>query len=142
MQAFSAGMRHMSYQAEISRASPTAILMVVDQSTSMAQRLNGGQSKAAFLADVLNKTLYTLITNCSKADGVRDGFQGDLGEEPLHMVSRLAEAPLRVETRTKKIAGPNGDVSEQSVRFPIWFEAKSHGKTSMCAGLDAEIGRA
>jgi len=155
MQAFSAGMRHMSYQAEISRASPTAILMVVDQSTSMAQRLNGGQSKAAFLADVLNKTLYTLITNCSKADGVRDyfhvgvvaysgadarnGFQGDLGEEPLHMVSRLAEAPLRVETRTKKIAGPNGDVSEQSVRFPIWFEAKSHGKTSMCAGLDAAI---
>src|SRR5262249_21964559 len=66
----SAGMRHMSYQAKISRASPTAILMVVDQSTSMAQRLNGGQSKAAFLADVLNKTLYTLITNCSKADGV------------------------------------------------------------------------
>src|SRR5215471_6623761 len=102
MQAFSAGMRHMSYRAEISRASPTAILMVVDQSTSMAQRLNGGQSKAAFLADVLNKTLYTLITNCSKADGVRDyfhvavvayggedarsGFHGGLTGNTLHPV--------------------------------------------------------
>jgi len=145
----------MSYQAEISRASPTAILMVVDQSTSMSQRLSGGQSKAAFLADVLNKTLYTIIASCSKSDGVRDyfhvgvlaysgenarnGFQGALGEESLHVVSRLADTPLRIETRTKKVAGQNGDVVEQSVRFPIWFEPKSHGKTSMCAGLGAAI---
>jgi hypothetical protein len=144
----------MSYQAEISRASPTAILMVMDQSTSMNQRLDGGQSKAAFLADVLNKTLYTIITNCSKADGVRDyfhvgvvaysgeahnGFQGRLGDDALHAVSRLAEAPLRVETRSKKVAGLNGDVVAQSVRFPIWFEPRSQGKTSMCAGLTAAI---
>src|SRR5206468_8541548 len=133
----SAGVRALSYQAEISRTSPTAILMVMDQSTSMNHRLNSGQSKAAFLADVLNKTLYTIITNCSKSDGVRDyfhvgvvaygakdaanGFQCALGEEPLHVISRLAEAPLRVETRTKKVTGLNGDVIEQPVRFPIWF---------------------
>ncbi len=145
----------MSYQAEISRASPTAIVMVMDQSTSMSHRLRSGQSKAAFLADVLNKTLYTLITSCSKADGVRDyfhvgvvgyggeearnGFHGALDGGALHAVSRLAEAPLRVETRTKKVAGPNGDLTEQSVRFPIWFEPRSHGKTAMCAGLEAAI---
>src|SRR5262249_61312568 len=64
----------MTYQAEISRASPTAVVMVIDQSTSMSHRLRSGQSKAAFLADVLNKTLYTLIASCSKADGVRDYF--------------------------------------------------------------------
>jgi hypothetical protein len=145
----------LSYQAEISRTSPTAILMVMDQSTSMNHRLNSGQSKAAFLADVLNKTLYTIITNCSKADGVRDyfhvgvvayggkdagnGFQGALGDEPLHVISRIAEAPLRVETRTKKVAGLNGDVVEQQVRFPIWFEPRSQGKTLMCAGLRASV---
>jgi hypothetical protein len=145
----------MSYQAEISRASPTAIVMVMDQSTSMNQRLKSGQSKAAFLADVLNKTLYTIITNCSKADGVRDyfhvgvvayggedarnGFKGALDGEPLHAISRLAEAPLRVETRSKKVAGPDGDLVEQSVRFPIWFEPRGHGKTAMCAGLNAAI---
>jgi hypothetical protein len=145
----------MSYQAEISRASPTAIVMVMDQSSSMNHRLKSGQSKAAFLADVLNKTLYTIITNCSKADGVRDyfyvgvvayggekarnGFQGALDGESLHAVSRLAEAPLRVETRTKKVAGLNGDIVEQPVRFPIWFEPRSHGKTTMCAGLNAAV---
>jgi len=145
----------MSYQAEISRASPTAIVMVVDQSTSMNHRLKSGQSKANFLADVLNKTLYTIITNCSKADGVRDyfyvgvvayggedarnGFQGALDGDALHAVSRLAEAPLRVETRTKKVAGLDGDVVEQSVRFPIWFEPRSQGKSPMCAGLNSAI---
>jgi hypothetical protein len=144
----------MSYQAEISRASPTAILMVMDQSTSMNQRLDSGQSKAAFLADVLNKTLYTIITNCSKADGIRDyfhvgvvayngeahnGFQGALGNDALHAISRLAEAPLRVETRSKKVAGFNGNLVEQSVRFPIWFEPRSQGRTSMCAGLTEAI---
>jgi len=145
----------MSYQAEISRASPTAILMVMDQSTSMNHRLQSGQSKAAFLADVLNKTLYTIVANCSKADGVRDyfhvgvvaysgenarnGFAGKLAGEPLHVVSRLAEAPLRVETRSKKVAGFDGDVVEQSVRFPVWFEPRSQGKTAMCAGLNAAI---
>jgi hypothetical protein len=145
----------MSYQAEISRASPTAIMMVMDQSTSMNQRLKSGQSKAAFLADVLNKTLYTIITSCSKSDGVRDyfhvgvvayggedvsnGFRGELNGDALHAVSRLAEAPLRVESRTKKVAGPNGDVAEQPVRFPIWFEPRSRGKTSMCAGLKLAI---
>jgi hypothetical protein len=64
----------MTYSAEISRANPTCILILIDQSTSMGMRTEGSRSKAAFLADVVNKTLYTLITTCSKADGVRDYF--------------------------------------------------------------------
>ena len=145
----------MSYSAEINRSRPTAILMVVDQSTSMGHRLASGQTKSAFLADVLNKTLYTLITNCSKADGVRDyfdigvvaysgdgarnGFDGALGERPLNAVSRLAETPLRVETRIKKVHGEHDQLLEQKVKFPIWFEPKNRGKTSMCAGLSLAV---
>ena len=64
----------MAYQAELSRSTPTAILAVIDQSTSMNQHLLSGQTKAGFLADVLNKMLYTLTINCSKADGIRDYF--------------------------------------------------------------------
>src|SRR5215469_5168242 len=120
----------MSYQAKIIRESPTAIMMVMDQSTSMNQRLTSGQSKAGFLADVLNKTLYTLITSCSKADGVRDYFYvgvvaygGEEARSGLHAGlkghtlpggSPLADAPVRVETGTKEVAGLNGDVVEQS----------------------------
>src|SRR5207244_10933068 len=64
----------MAYQAEISRENPTCILFVIDQSGSMDEITEAGRSKAAFVADVLNKTLYTLITSCSKSDGGRNYF--------------------------------------------------------------------
>ena len=64
----------MTYVAEISRDNPTAFLFVIDQSGSMDEKPEGGRSKAEFVSDVLNRTLYTLITNCSKADGVRHYF--------------------------------------------------------------------
>lgn len=65
------GVRSLSYRAEIGRASPTANVMAMDPSASINHRLNSGQSKAAFPADVLNETLYKLITSCPKAEGVR-----------------------------------------------------------------------
>src|SRR5262249_58551004 len=64
----------MTYQAEISRENPTCFLFVIDQSGSMDEITETGRSKADFVADVLNKTLYTLVTSCSKAEGVRNYF--------------------------------------------------------------------
>jgi len=125
--------------------------MIMDQSTSMGHHLESGQTKSTFLADVLNKTLYTIITTCSKADGVRDyfhigvlaysgtearnGFRGPLANDVLHSVSHIADQPLRVETRIKKVVDRNDELVEEAVKFPIWFEPQSEGKTSMCAGL-------
>jgi hypothetical protein len=145
----------LSYHSEISRASPALIVMVIDESTSMSHRLTSGATKANFLADVLNRTLYTIITNCSKADGVRDyfhvgvvaysgtaarnGFRGNLGAAVCHPISQIAEQPLRVETRMKKVVGPNDEVTDRPVKFPVWFEPMSRGKTSMCAGLNMTL---
>ena len=104
----------MTYSAEISRDHPTAFLFVIDQSESMEDPIAGGRSKAEFVADVLNKTLYTLVTNCSKADGVRpyfdigvlsysgdgiaDGF-GHVanGHAIICPITDVANTPLRIE---------------------------------------------
>src|SRR5437870_4103291 len=67
----------MAYTAEISRDHPTCFLFIIDQSGSMEERMGLGRSKADFVADVLNKTLYTVVTNCTKADGIRPYF--DIG---------------------------------------------------------------
>src|SRR5882762_3261639 len=64
-----------AYQAEISRDNPTCFLFVIDQSGSMDEKTESGRSKAQFVADVLNRTLYTVVTNCSKADGIRNYFE-------------------------------------------------------------------
>jgi hypothetical protein len=66
---------------------------------------------------VLNKTIYTLVTNCTKADGVRNYFDvgvigyGGQGVGPglgealagtiIHAITTVANTPLRVEERTK-----------------------------------------
>jgi hypothetical protein len=62
------GEMHMPYTADIARSNPTAFVFVVDQSASMDEKLDTGQSKAQFVADVLNKTLYQLVIRCTRAE--------------------------------------------------------------------------
>jgi len=110
----------MPYQAEISRENPTCILFVIDQSGSMDEITEAGRSKAAFVADVLNKTLYTLITSCSKSDGVRNyfdvgviayagsqvtsGFGGTLSGDIVHPIQAVALQRAQVIRITHLIA--------------------------------------
>jgi hypothetical protein len=122
-----------------------------------------GRSKASFVADVVNKTLYTLITISSKADGVRDyfylgviaysgggagnGFSGELARGTiLRSISEVAAHPSRIEVRRQRVApSPMSDATEhdglveRQVKLPIWFEPRSRGNTSMCAALRLAI---
>jgi hypothetical protein len=138
------------YAAEISRSNPTLLVFLIDRSTSMSMHLAEGPSKATFLADVINKTLATLITTCTKADGVRDYFHvsvvgysgfdaryelGAVGQGDCVAISHLASTPLRVEERDRILSAEGEDRRTVKVKFPIWVEPISRGKTSMCAGL-------
>lgn len=140
----------MTYQAEISRDNPTCILFVIDESGSMSDTMPTGRSKADFVADVLNKTIYTLVTNCTKADGIRDYFDigvigyggtdvrvgiGGNSSRQTQKISELSNAPLRVEDRTRLDDDGAGGVVERKVKFPVWFQPTSSGGTPMCAGL-------
>jgi hypothetical protein len=141
----------MAYSAEISRDNPTCLLFVIDQSGSMSEKMSTGKSKADFVADVLNKTIYTLVTNCTKADGVRNyfdigvigyggngvgaGLGGALAGLVIHPITAVANAPLRVEDRTQLQDDGVGGVLERRIKFPIWFDALSSGGTPMCSAL-------
>src|SRR5262245_14213302 len=109
----------MPYEAEISREHPTCFLFVIDQSGSMDEITESGRSKASFVADVLNKTLYTLVTSCSKAEGVRNyfdvgviayggsevtsGFGGALADSIVHPINAISAHTLRLEERRKEV---------------------------------------
>jgi hypothetical protein len=143
--------QRVAYTAEISRKHPTLLFFLIDRSTSMAMKLAKGPSKAVFLADVINKTLSTLITTCTKSDGVRDyffvaivGYSGHgaraeiagPARSPLAVpISYLASHPLRIEERERRVEADTAEPVSIRIKFPIWVEAKSQGKTSMCAGL-------
>jgi len=141
----------MPYQAEISRDNPTCFLFVIDQSGSMDEITETGRTKADFVADVLNKTIYTLITSCSKSDGVRNyfdvgvlayrgsevasGFNGALSGGIVHPINAISEHTLRIEERQKKVDDGAGGIVELKTKFPVWFDAKSAGGTPMRAAF-------
>lgn len=141
----------MPYTAEISRSQPTAFLFVIDQSGSMDERMPSGKTKADFVADVLNKTIYQLIIRSTKADGVRNyfdlgvlayggsgvgsGFGGSLASSVIHPLSAVEQNPLRIDTRTKRVDDGAGGLVDQTVKFPVWFDSKSSGGTPMCEAL-------
>lgn len=141
----------MAYTADISRANPTCFLFVIDQSGSMDEKMDSGKSKAEFVADVLNKTLYQLIIRSTRADGVRNyfdvgvigyggngagcGFRGGLSGAIVHPLSAVEANVLRVEERTKRVSDGAGGLVEQSVKFPIWFEPTNNGGTPMCEAM-------
>jgi hypothetical protein len=142
----------MPFSAEISRANPTCFLFLIDQSASMLEPFGAQpeKSKAVGVADAINRLLQNLVLKCAKADGVRDffhvgllgyggrvqsAFGGALAGQTLVPISKIADNPLRVEQRTRKIDDGAGGLIEQKFKFPVWFEARPTGRTPMCAAL-------
>lgn len=142
----------MPYSAEISRTSPTCLLFLIDQSTSMDGAFGGqpGKKKSEGVADAVNRLLQNLVLKCAKSDGIRDYFHvgvigygktvgsalgGALAGRHLVPVSAIANHPLRVEQRTRKVDDGAGGLVEQSFKFPVWFEPVADGQTPMNEAL-------
>ena len=142
----------MPYTAQISRNNPTALVFLLDQSNSMLEPFGSqpDKTKAAGVADALNRLLQNLVLKCAKADGVRDffhvamfsyggkvvsAFGGALAGKDLVPISELAHHPLRVEVRTRKVDDGAGSLVEEKFKFPVWFEAHPGGRTPMCEAL-------
>jgi Mg-chelatase subunit ChlD len=141
------------YSAEISRERPTCIMFIIDQSGSMGDPLPTGRSKASFIADALNRTLVSLVTNCTKADGIRSyfdiavigyggneyrpGLAGTMAQVGFFPVSTIGENPLRIEQRVRSEDDGAGGIVERNIKFPVWFDAKHDGGTPMKSALSA-----
>ncbi|CAN5629291.1 VWA domain-containing protein [soil metagenome] len=118
------------------------------------KRGDAAPSKARVLADTVNKLIQNLILRCAKEDGVRDYFYVGIvgyGErvEPLVTaapaespvpalvpVSALADRPLRLEERLRRVPDGLGGTMEKSIRFPVWFDPAAFNGTPMCQALD------
>src|SRR5690606_23100071 len=116
-------------------------------------------SKARVLADSVNRLIQNLVLRCAKEDGVRDYFavgvigygdrvesllrladqddeRGVSGTDELIPISYLAERPLRIEERLRRVPDGAGGLVEQRTRFPVWFDPEARNGTPMCQALD------
>ena len=147
----------MSYSAEISRANPSCFLFLIDQSGSMADPFpaDPGKRKADGVADAINRLLQNLVIKCAKAEGVRDyyyvgvigygdrigpAFGGALTGQELVPISVVADNPVRIEERNKRIDDGAGGLIEQKVKFPIWFDPVANKGTPMREALTMASG--
>ena len=111
---------------------------------------NPDKSKAQGVADAINRLLQNLTLKCAKSDGIRDyfhvgvigyggraapAFSGKLAGRGLVPMSAIADNPVRVEERIRKVDDGAGGILERKFKFPIWFEPLAQGKTPMCQGL-------
>jgi hypothetical protein len=140
------------YSAQITRANPTCLILLLDQSGSMVDPFSGDASvrKAEYVADVVNHTLHDLVIRCTKTEEVRNyyyvsvigyggqvssAFGGALSSYRIAPIAELADYPLRVETRYKSVPDGMGGVVEMPFRFPVWVQPQAGGKTPMCEAL-------
>ena len=140
------------YSAQITRANPTCIVLLVDQSGSMADPFSGDSTtkKADFVAEVVNHTLHDLVIRCTKTEEVRNyyhisiigygrnvgsAFGGPLGARNLVPISQVADYPLQVKSSYKRVPDGGGGWVEIPIRFPVWLYPNAEGKTPMCEAL-------
>ena len=143
----------MPYSAEISRVNPSCFLFLIDQSGSMSDPFGGqsGKKKSEGVADAINRLLQNLVIKCAKSEGVRDYYHvgvigygsqvapalgGALAGRDLVPISEIADKPLRIEQRVKKVDDGAGGLVDQTIKFPVWFEPVADGMTPMCQALD------
>jgi hypothetical protein len=128
------------------------LLFLIDQSSSMAEPFGAQpeKPKADGVADGINRLLQNLVLKCAKGDGIRDYFHvgvigyggrvvwalgGKLSGQKLVPISVIANNPLKVEQRTRKVDDGAGGLVEQKFKFPVWFEPMAGGRTPMCQAL-------
>jgi hypothetical protein len=142
----------MPYTTQISRANPTCFVFLVDQSSSMLEPFAGQEDKhkSEGVADAINRLIQNLILKCAKSEGINDYFHvgvigyggrvesalgGGLAGQTLVPISAIANNPLRIEQRKRKVDDGAGGILEQEFKFPLWVEPKAAGRTSMCEAL-------
>jgi len=147
----------MAYTAQITRANPTLVVILLDQSGSMADPFGGEQNvrKAEFVAGVVNHTLHDLVIRCTKTEEVRNyyfvsvvgygrsvgpAFAGPLAARTVVPISEVADNPLRIEAGYKRVSDGVGGYVEMPVRYPVWMYAHSDGGTPMCRALEVTRG--
>ncbi|MET0624665.1 MAG: vWA domain-containing protein [Pyrinomonadaceae bacterium] len=142
----------MAYTAQITRANPTLIVFLLDQSGSMADPFGGEQHsrKADFVARAVNHALHDLVIRCTKTEEVRDyyhvavvgygravgvGLGGALAGFGVAPVSAVADNPARIESGYRRVPDGAGGFVEMPVRFPVWVHPQAEGGTPMCRAL-------
>jgi hypothetical protein len=129
---------------------PALLCFLPDVSGSMAQQWGGStqRSKAEEVADIVNRLLETLVTQCSLGEETRDYFHllficyggpslgGLAGESPRFQSISELKAMTQWEKRWQKVPDGAGGLVEMEIDFPVWLRPRALGGTPMHLALE------
>ncbi len=130
--------QHTGYKKTIGVSFPGLILMLLDQSSSMAD-----SKKADIAAAAVNDVIYEIMLASRSGDQIKDRcFIGVIGygESIVPVVggniSQIAANPIRTEVVDKLIPdGAHGHVSVETEIY-VWVEPKAQNGTPMAEALE------
>jgi Uncharacterized protein encoded in toxicity protection region of plasmid R478, contains von Willebrand factor (vWF) domain len=140
----------MAYDRQLSSVDPGFILLLIDQSGSMADPYSSDHCKADFAAIAVNRVVHEIINSCVSGDSVRPrveigciGYGGNgasvlrygAGEYFLGNINRLAEHN-DLMTVSHTIPDGEGGLIEQKVRMRAFVRPAAYGSTPMEAAFE------
>lgn len=139
----------MPYKESLSTSHPGYLILLIDQSASMADPFPSGGVKADECAKAVNRVLRELGLACTvgmdvknrcdisvisygaKGSDVKNALTGFLGSKPIANMQELVSNVLRIETIKRKVSDGAGGLVEIDDDFPIWIEPAAYGSTPM-----------
>lgn len=133
-----------AYTAQITRATPTAFLFLIDQSCSMSRTTtyNGERMPMSeAVARIVNHQINELVLRCIKTNEVRhyydiavigygsdaySGWQGELEGRDFVSPQELKEHPFKTITTRKEVRTRRGTVTKE-VESVQWIDANDNG---------------
>lgn len=142
----------MAYSAEINRQNPACLLLLIDQSYSMAEPWKSqNATKAQALSLMVNRLLANSVMLCTRGGAgiysyfdvgvvgygadVKTVLAGTSQSQPLIGIDKVATSPIRVETISRKVPDGAGGLTEIDTKMRIWVEAAADNGTPMVAAL-------
>lgn len=128
------------YDKQWSSANPGLLIILVDQSGSMLERMPGvNQSRTEYASMAVNRVIYSIINKSFSGTTPKNrafisvlGYNHEVREIASDYIQALAAKPLHMQKVTKKIPDGAGGLIDIEEEMPIWVEPiDRQGTTNM-----------
>jgi hypothetical protein len=132
----------MSYSMQIGTKHPGLILILVDQSSSMAD-VYDGQTKADLAAMAVNRVIDEIGMACQQGSKIKDrcfigivGYGASVDVLLGGMISQIANTPKHIKKIKKKESDGAGGLVEVEIDMPIWLDSTANNGTPMAEAFE------
>lgn len=135
-----------THEQQWSTATPGLLVILLDQSGSMADAYLENESKSVFATKAVNRMINTIIDKNFDGSAPKNrcfisviGYESSVREIRSDSISALAASPLRIDSIKRKVSDGAGGLVEQDFRMPVWIEPAAVGGTDMASAFQAVI---